>query len=105
MTILTRRLGHRPTKDRWRRRHSTRADISACRRVKILAADNSPCFARRSSQIGDLKKSDLPGAEALHEPGKKEGDIKLVKTESGSVEAYQVRGRPGSFPSLARLQY
>ncbi|GAA5877374.1 hypothetical protein JCM3774_003577 [Rhodotorula dairenensis] len=45
--------------------------------------------ALNSSQIGDLKKSDLPGAEALHEPGKKEGDIKLVKTDGGSVEAYQ----------------
>ncbi|MBZ6370451.1 MAG: hypothetical protein LBE44_00630 [Microbacterium hominis] len=48
----------------------------------------------RSSQIGDLKKSDLPGVEALHTPGKKEGDIKLVKTDGGSVEAYQVRSRP-----------
>ncbi|GAA5960503.1 hypothetical protein JCM8115_003201 [Rhodotorula mucilaginosa] len=45
--------------------------------------------ALNSSQIGDLKKSDLPGVEALHTPGKKEGDIKLVKTDGGSVEAYQ----------------
>ncbi|BGO89650.1 hypothetical protein NBRC10512_001497 [Rhodotorula toruloides] len=42
-----------------------------------------------SSQIGDLKKSDLPGPEALDQPGKKEGDVKMVKTVGGTVEAYQ----------------
>lgn len=46
-----------------------------------------------SSQIGDLKKSDLPGPEALDQPGKKEGDVKMVKTVGGTVEAYQVRVR------------
>ncbi|GAA6061577.1 hypothetical protein JCM10212_004327 [Sporobolomyces blumeae] len=45
--------------------------------------------ALNSSQIGDLKKSDLPGTDALSEPGKKEGDVKVIKTESGTVEAYQ----------------
>lgn len=43
------------------------------------------------SQVGDLKKSDIPGTDALHQPGKKEGDVKVVKTDSGVVEAYQVR--------------
>ncbi|GAA6016549.1 hypothetical protein JCM10207_002836 [Rhodosporidiobolus poonsookiae] len=45
--------------------------------------------AVNSSQIGDLKKSDLPGPEALDQPGRKEGDVKMVKTVGGSVEAYQ----------------
>ncbi|GAA5851353.1 hypothetical protein JCM9279_001114 [Rhodotorula babjevae] len=45
--------------------------------------------ALNSSQIGDLKKSDLPGPEALDEPGNKEGQVKMVKTVGGTVEAYQ----------------
>ncbi|GAA5888116.1 hypothetical protein JCM6882_000286 [Rhodosporidiobolus microsporus] len=45
--------------------------------------------AVNSSQIGDLKKSDLPGPEALDQPGRKEGDVKMVKTVGGTVEAYQ----------------
>ncbi|GAA5833163.1 hypothetical protein JCM11251_005165 [Rhodosporidiobolus azoricus] len=45
--------------------------------------------AVNSSQIGDLKKSDLPGPEALDQPGRKEGEVKMVKTVGGTVEAYQ----------------
>ncbi|GAA6027019.1 hypothetical protein JCM8097_006044 [Rhodosporidiobolus ruineniae] len=48
--------------------------------------------AVNSSQIGDLKKSDLPGPEALDQPGRKEGDVKMVKTVGGTVEAYQWSG-------------
>lgn len=47
-------------------------------------------IAEHSSQIGDLKKSDLPGPEALDQPGSKEGQVKMVKTVGGTVEAYQV---------------
>lgn len=52
----------------------------------------------RSSQIGDLKKNDLPGPEALDQPGKKEGEIKLVKSAGGSVEAFQVGDKSGAHP-------
>ncbi|GAA5938439.1 hypothetical protein JCM3775_000892 [Rhodotorula graminis] len=45
--------------------------------------------ALNSSQIGDLKKSDLPRPEALDEPGTKEGQVKMVRTVGGTVEAYQ----------------
>ncbi|GAA6054564.1 hypothetical protein JCM3770_006034 [Rhodotorula araucariae] len=45
--------------------------------------------ALNSSQIGDLKKSDLPGPEALDQPGNKEGQVKMVRTVGGTVEAYQ----------------
>ncbi|GAA6006441.1 hypothetical protein JCM11491_004961 [Sporobolomyces phaffii] len=45
--------------------------------------------ALNASQVGDLKKSDIPGVEALDQPGKKEGDVKVVKTDAGVVEAYQ----------------
>ncbi|GAA5868266.1 hypothetical protein JCM1840_005619 [Sporobolomyces johnsonii] len=45
--------------------------------------------ALNPSQIGDLKKSDLPGVEALDEPGTREGAVKVVKTVGGTVEAYQ----------------
>ncbi|GAA5931392.1 WD repeat PLAP family protein [Sporobolomyces koalae] len=45
--------------------------------------------ALNASQVGDLKKSDIPGTDALNQPGKKEGDVKVVKTDAGVVEAHQ----------------
>ncbi|KAF8315146.1 phospholipase A-2-activating protein [Clavulina sp. PMI_390] len=42
-----------------------------------------------SQEIGDVKKADLPGPEALHQPGKKEGQVIMVKTTGGGVEAHQ----------------
>ncbi|KXN92255.1 Phospholipase A-2-activating protein [Leucoagaricus sp. SymC.cos] len=41
-----------------------------------------------SQQIGDVKKSDLPGPEALSTPGKKPGEVKMVK-KGDVVEAHQ----------------
>ncbi|GLB34723.1 putative PFU (PLAA family ubiquitin binding) [Lyophyllum shimeji] len=41
-----------------------------------------------SQQIGDVKKSDLPGLEALDAPGKKPGEVKMVRNGS-NVEAHQ----------------
>jgi len=41
-----------------------------------------------SQQIGDVKKSDLPGLEALSIPGRKPGEVKMV--QNGSItEAHQ----------------
>lgn len=42
-----------------------------------------------SNQIGALDKKDVAGIEALAVPGKKEGEVKMVKS-NGMVEAYQV---------------
>ncbi|KAF4576303.1 hypothetical protein EYR36_004280 [Pleurotus pulmonarius] len=39
-------------------------------------------------QVGDVKKSDLPGLEALDVPGKKSGEVKMVKNGE-LVEAHQ----------------
>lgn len=44
-----------------------------------------------SAQVGDVKKSDLPGPEALDDPGQKEGSVKMIRAINGTVEAYQVR--------------
>lgn len=41
-----------------------------------------------SQQIGDVKKSDLPGTEALFTPGKKPGEVKMVRN-GDKVEAHQ----------------
>ncbi|KAF9446337.1 phospholipase A-2-activating protein [Macrolepiota fuliginosa MF-IS2] len=41
-----------------------------------------------SHQVGDVKKSDLPGPEALSTPGKKPGDVKMIK-RGDVVEAHQ----------------
>ncbi|KZS90036.1 phospholipase A-2-activating protein [Sistotremastrum niveocremeum HHB9708] len=41
-----------------------------------------------SHQVGDLKKSDLPGPEALAKPGKKSGQVITIRNGS-TVEAHQ----------------
>lgn len=41
-----------------------------------------------SQQIGDVKKTDLPGLEALTVPGKKPGEVKMVRN-GANVEAHQ----------------
>lgn len=38
-----------------------------------------------------MKKSDLPGPEVLERPGNKDGQVVMVKTTGGSVEAHEVR--------------
>jgi phospholipase A-2-activating protein len=42
-----------------------------------------------SQQVGDVKKSDLPGLEALNEPGRKPGENKMVRN-GDTVELHQV---------------
>ncbi|OBZ65658.1 Phospholipase A-2-activating protein [Grifola frondosa] len=41
-----------------------------------------------AQQIGDVKRSDLPGLEALTQPGTKPGEVKMVKNGE-NVEAHQ----------------
>ncbi|KAI5955499.1 DOA1 [Candida theae] len=42
--------------------------------------------------LDDLKKTDIPGVEALASPGKKEGATIMVKTVDGTIEAHQWSG-------------
>jgi len=41
------------------------------------------------NQVGDVNKDDLPGPEALEQPGKKDQDVKMVRV-GDTVEAHQV---------------
>ncbi|GAA5879981.1 hypothetical protein JCM8547_004831 [Rhodosporidiobolus lusitaniae] len=68
----------------------TRSDERVASEADLASYEDEVSKAAvNSSQIGDLKKSDLPGPEALDQPGRKEGDVKMVKTIGGTVEAYQ----------------
>jgi len=51
-------------------------------------SDQVASQALPSQVVGDVKKSDLPGQEALTEPGKKPGDVKMVRN-GDIVEAHQ----------------
>ncbi|KAF8759643.1 PFU (PLAA family ubiquitin binding) [Rhizoctonia solani] len=42
-----------------------------------------------SESVGDVKKTDLPGPEALERSGNKDGQVIMVRTASGSVEAHE----------------
>lgn len=42
-----------------------------------------------TQQVGDVKKSDLPGPEALSTPGDAPGKVKMIRNGE-LVEAYQV---------------
>ena len=43
-----------------------------------------------SNQVGDLNKEKLEGVEALSFPGRKEGDVKMIRV-GNIVEAHQVK--------------
>ncbi|KAL8277995.1 hypothetical protein RQP46_009627 [Phenoliferia psychrophenolica] len=59
--------------------------------------------ALNPSQIGDVKKNDLPGPEALDQNGKKEGQVIMVKTTGGSVEAHQWSAASGSWQKIGEV--
>lgn len=44
--------------------------------------------ALNKTQVGDVRKDQVPGKEALAQPGKKEGETKMV-SNGGMIEAYQ----------------
>ncbi|KAI0782211.1 phospholipase A-2-activating protein [Abortiporus biennis] len=52
-----------------------------------------------AQQVGDVKKSDLPGPEALSQPGKKPGDVKMIRN-GDSVEAHQWDSASGSWQKI-----
>ncbi|KAJ3258094.1 prephenate dehydrogenase (NADP(+)) [Boothiomyces macroporosus] len=55
-----------------------------------------------SNQVGDIKKDDLPGPEALDQPGNKEGQIKMVRV-GNVVEAYQWSGSKGNWEKVGEV--
>ncbi|THG97700.1 hypothetical protein EW026_g4355 [Hermanssonia centrifuga] len=50
--------------------------------------DSVASTALPAQQVGDVKKSDLPGIEALSQPGKKAGEVKMIRNAE-SVEAHE----------------
>ncbi|GAA99938.1 hypothetical protein E5Q_06641 [Mixia osmundae IAM 14324] len=61
-------------------------------------------IAINSASVGDVKKQDLPEAsEALRAPGRKEGQVIMVKTSSGSVEAHQWRNAAQSWQKVGEV--
>ncbi|KAG1727924.1 WD40-repeat-containing domain protein [Suillus paluster] len=50
--------------------------------------DHIASQAISSQQVGDVKKTDLPGPDALLNPGKKTGEVKMIKN-GDIVEAHQ----------------
>jgi phospholipase A-2-activating protein len=64
----------------------------ACATLRRLTLDLSRSLGS-SNQIGDVKKENVPGIEALGRDGKKEGEVLMVKNEQNVVEAHQVRSQ------------
>ncbi|KAF8891244.1 phospholipase A-2-activating protein [Infundibulicybe gibba] len=52
-----------------------------------------------TQQIGDVKKSDLPGLEALTAPGKKSGEVKMIRN-GALVEAHQWDSNAGTWQKI-----
>ncbi|KAM0792413.1 hypothetical protein ACM66B_005091 [Microbotryomycetes sp. NB124-2] len=59
--------------------------------------------AVNSSQIGDIKKDSLPGPEALSAPGKKDGQVIMVKAADGTVEAHSWSNSNGSWTKIGEV--
>ncbi|KAG0186538.1 hypothetical protein DFQ28_007637 [Apophysomyces sp. BC1034] len=55
-----------------------------------------------SNQIGDVNRENLPGAEALNQPGKKEGHVIMVNI-NGSVEAHQWSAESQSWQKIGEV--
>lgn len=74
-----------------RRLKSTRASTDRHCSVASSQSVTDALLPLSRSQIGDVKKENLPGYEALDSPGKKEGAVIMVKAPNGTVEAHSVR--------------
>ncbi|KDQ19766.1 hypothetical protein BOTBODRAFT_27194 [Botryobasidium botryosum FD-172 SS1] len=55
-----------------------------------------------SQQVGDVKKSDLPGADALAQSGKKEGEVKMIRN-GDIVEAHQWSNASSSWQKIGEV--
>lgn len=54
------------------------------------------------AQIGDVKHTDLAGPEALAKPGKKEGQVLMIKN-NGKVEAYQWQAAASTWQQIGEV--
>lgn len=68
-------------------------------KARYASEDELTLFAESVQQstiseqsLDDLKKTDIPGIEALQKPGKQEGATIMVKTPAGVIEAHQWSG-------------
>ncbi|KAG0370161.1 WD40-repeat-containing domain protein [Gamsiella multidivaricata] len=55
-----------------------------------------------SNQVGDIKKDDLPGPEALQQPGRKDQDVKMVRV-GDTVEAHQWSNAEQSWSKIGEV--
>jgi len=58
--------------------------------------------ALNKTQVGDVKKDDLPGVEALSQPGTKEGQTKMVRS-GDVVEAHQWDASAGQWNKIGEV--
>ncbi|KDE02794.1 hypothetical protein MVLG_06686 [Microbotryum lychnidis-dioicae p1A1 Lamole] len=59
--------------------------------------------AVNSSQIGDIEKDNLPGLEALGSPGRKDGQVIMVKAPNGTVEAHSWSNATGTWTKIGEV--
>lgn len=52
--------------------------------------------------MGDIQKDKLPGADALQQPGKKEGEVKMVRVGT-MVEAHQWSMQSSSWTKIGEV--
>ncbi|TFY76722.1 hypothetical protein EWM64_g7288 [Hericium alpestre] len=55
-----------------------------------------------AQQVGDVKKSDLPGSDALLTPGNKPGEVKMIRN-GDIVEAHQWDAASGSWQKIGEV--
>lgn len=56
-----------------------------------------------SESVGDVKKTDLPGPEVLERPGNKDGQVIMVRTTGGSVEAHEWSAGQGKWVKIGEV--
>lgn len=65
--------------------------------VNIAAVTDNP-----RSQVGDIKRSDLPGMEALGREGKQDGQVIMIKN-GDNVEAYQWQSSASTWQQIGQV--
>ncbi|KAJ9121468.1 hypothetical protein QFC22_002084 [Naganishia vaughanmartiniae] len=68
----------------WTRSEERRASAKQIQELEKAVASRQ----LNKTQVGDIKHTDLPGMEGLSRPGKKDGEVLMIKN-NGKVEAYQ----------------
>ncbi|TFK30205.1 phospholipase A-2-activating protein [Coprinopsis marcescibilis] len=56
-----------------------------------------------AQQVGDVKKSDLPGPDALLNPGKKSGEVKMIRNNNDVVEAHKWDSSSGAWQKVGEV--